>query len=251
MADINQVLNTVFAQLRQQEAALNQLRTSMSGANPNAVRGELNQRIDETRALIADVENRMRASRQDMLRPQTIDDVPGVRTPSWQRVIIPFTQGETSSRVGTVEIPPEGPFVLTQCQPHWRSNDQTNQPTLVGRLLPCTARFIIDNQAGALALSPNITTNIAQIPEFNFRLATSGSGRFWTGQDEISAAAFYGGMPGPLHFGIMGFVDPTDRIQITALPQQAVPHDGAVEFEFHGFQILNSIRMAQILGYAS
>lgn len=100
-----------------------------------------------------------------------IENIPGVRTPKIYEVQIDFDYDDTSLKFNSVEINPEGPFVITQITPLWQIVDselthfanyniktQRFSPagftdadaysTPNGRILPCTAYPMIINCLG-------------------------------------------------------------------------------------------------------
>lgn len=223
----------------------------------------------------------------DSLTPRykDIEDIPGIRTPKWYEVDIEFTYNTSANTVQTksIEINPEGPFVITQITPVWEITDtneahfanhdnnagiSTSVPT--GRVLPCTAFPMLVRNLG-LTNSYNLGYNtpslsqlcnnnpvpvlfnandgpLKDVPEFNFQIEIAGSGRYWTNQP-IPAAAFFGYGGQPMYMGVQGWVERTDRIIIHATPKVAIPHDGKVRFTMHGYQILGHISISEALGY--
>jgi hypothetical protein len=101
-----------------------------------------------------------------------IENIPGVRTPKIYEVLIDFDFEDTSLKFNSVEINPEGPFVITQITPLWQvvdkdlthfANYEIKIPdppdplTFIaadaytspnGRILPCTAYPMIINCLG-------------------------------------------------------------------------------------------------------
>jgi hypothetical protein len=222
----------------------------------------------------------------DSLTPRyrDIEDIPGIRTPKWYEVDIDFAYNTSANTVQTksIEINPEGPFVITQITPVWEILDTENDhfsnindngggttvaPT--GRILPCTAFPMIVRNLGVVnssglgyntpSLSQLCNNNavvspysangpLKDVPEFNFQIEIAGSGRYWTNQ-QIPAAAFFGYGGQPMYMGIQGWVERTDRVIIHATPKVAIPHDGRVRFVMHGYQILGHISISEALGY--
>lgn len=187
---------------------------------------------------------------------KNIDDVPGFKTPYWYCVDIPVVAGAQVESVvtGSAEISPEGPFVITQIVPWFQiTDDGATLTQFNGRVVPCSAGGPIMNQIGGINFGnteSNITSMGNLIPELQFQIEISGSGRYWTNQF-LPAAAFYG-WPQPLFTGIMGWVETTDRVKIHVSPLRAVPAAGIVRFIMHGFQILNpNVRLSRVLGFGS
>lgn len=110
-----------------------------------------------------------------------IENIPGVRTPKIYEVDIDFDFEDTSLKFNSVEINPEGPFIITQITPLWQIVDpnlshfanyqaqQTDGTTISayqtpnGRILPCTAYPMIINclgTANASQLAYNVPTYI-------------------------------------------------------------------------------------------
>lgn len=222
----------------------------------------------------------------DSLTPRykDIEDIPGIRTPKWYEVAIDFTYNTSANTVQTksIEINPEGPFVITQITPVWEITDTTashfsninnnagaNTGAPTNRVLPCTAFPMITRNLGITnssslgyntpslsqlcnnndLVSPYSTNGpLKDVPEFNFQIEIAGSGRYWTNQP-MPAAAFFGYNGQPMYLGVQGWVERTDRIIIHAIPKVAIPHDGRVRFTMHGYQILGHISISEALGY--
>lgn len=243
------VPNDVAAVLRQHKQGIDELTGLI-----RQVQSERDNAQDELRRLRGQIETLrgdIDKSKSSPVRPTSIDDIPGVRLPQWYVVEVPFVVGDTRILFGTVEINPEGPFIITQVQAYWQCNDDgtnTGVAAFQGRVLPVSALQILDNQLGSAALAA-IVPLIAQVPELSFQIEISGSGRFWTNQ-KIYGPSFYG-LSNPLYTGQMGWVDPTDRIKVHVTPELTIPHNGRAIMVFHGFQILRDVRMSQILGSAS
>ena len=203
-----------------------------------------------------------------------IDDIPGVRTPRWYEVDVEFAYGANTLSFNSVEISPDGPFIMTQIQPYFKiTADQTTEydqdlygsavPT--GRILPCSAYPLLlntlGNSIGGASATPFANKQLGDIlgsgtadvdvlgaiPEFSFQIEIAGSGRFWTNRS-IPAPAFYGEY-NPLYTGIAGWVERTDRIVVHCTPEVAVPARGTVKVVFHGYQILGHVSVGQALGY--
>ena len=99
-----------------------------------------------------------------------LDDIPGVRTPKWYQGTIPFDYGDSAEKFVSIDINPEGPFVITKITPLWAVGDGftilggndykyfTNStppaplPTLStvasNRILPCSAYPIVCQNFG-------------------------------------------------------------------------------------------------------
>lgn len=221
-------------------------------------------------------------------RFKEIEDIPGIRTPKWYEVLIPFEQGYDSSLTKSIQINPEGPFIITQITPVWEIASTSNMisyfaNTIVGtlagatilanvpenRILPCTAFPMIVNNLGVTnttgsgyntpSLSQLCSTvsgglgnpfsgPLRDIPEFEFNIEIAGSGRYWT-TGAVPAAAFYGYMGQPLYLASAGWIERTDNIVIHARPLVPIPHYGTVRFCLHGYQILGHISITEALGY--
>jgi hypothetical protein len=263
-------LNTFMSSLQQQIASYK----SQADTDTKQLENEIKRIALELKSLA------------DSLTPRykDIEDIPGIRTPKWYEVDIDFTYNTGANTVQTksIEINPEGPFVITQITPVWEITDDnpdhfsnindnlggtTVAPT--GRILPCTAFPMIVRNLGITnsynlgyntpslsqlcnsnsAVSPYSTNGpLKDVPEFNFQIEIAGSGRYWTNQP-MPAAAFFGYAGQPMYMGVQGWVERTDRIIIHATPKVAIPHDGRVRFTLHGYQILGHISISEALGY--
>lgn len=196
-----------------------------------------------------------------------LDDIAGVRTPKWYDVNIDFTKGDSALKFNSIEIAPDGPFVITQVTPVWEVTDTNPEhfagglvtdsaPT--GRVIPPTAFPFVVNSLGATNTAPSLiglfnTTAptvgaLSDIPEFSLQIEIAGSGRYWTNQP-VSASAFYGYFGQPLFLGVQGWVERTDRIVVHVNPQVSIPHNGRLRVSFHGYQILGHVNISQALGY--
>ena len=243
------------------------------------MRRELSVSSQAGSAKIAAFEKKVSGLERFKAKGQSINDLPGPRTPRWYVVDIDFAYNATASSSGSVEISPDGPFICTQIQPyyfvtdanyeHYQGNFEFNAtnpdplatPLAQGRYLPCTASSILSSNIHNLGIyaavgAPGPSTDaltrpkgpLRDFPEFSFKIQTAGSGAFWTQDKFIPASAFYG-VTDPLYTGIQGFVERTDRIVVYANPETPVPLDGRVRMVFHGFQILGHIDVAEMLGY--
>ena len=220
-------------------------------------RDEFKNLLGNTQQAVRDLQARFDLDKNAAVRPRSIDDIPGVRTPQWYTVEVNFTSGETVTKFGTAEIAPEGPFIITQINPVYQSLDTATSPAdltpLLGRMLPVSATAMFYNQTGNDdGTNPNTPLAVASIaeliPELTFQIEIQGSGRFWTNQ-KVPGAFFYGNS-NPLYTGIMGWIDYSDRIKVQVTPERAIPLTGKVLFGFHGYQILNPVKLTQMLGFA-
>lgn len=210
-----------------------------------------------------------------------LSDIPGVRSPAWYRVDIPFTYGETQTRFGQTQISPVGPFVCTQIQCYYLNADANSEhyryagigPTFytsnaAGRTLPPTSFWDLfgANKNFSLAYIGSLfqrnldAVDFAEItnrevgfgwnyPEFNIQIEIAGSNRYWTGQQKIPAAAFYG-YTNPLFVGFEGVVENTDSIVVHAQPSTSTVNlTGSLVAEFHGYHINAHINVKQLMGY--
>ena len=220
--------------------------------NSTMERDELRQQVSVLRSSVNDFQARFDLDKQSVQRPRSIDDIPGVRTPQWYTVEIDFDAGETVTKFGTSEIAPEGPFIITQINPLYQLLDTTADATTLGRMIPVSGSYAFFNQLASGAAPsttvPQVATAIVDVPEFTFQIEIQGSGRFWT--DLKVPGGFFYGNGNPLYTGIMGWVDYSDRLKIHATPERAVPLKGKVLFGFHGYQILNPVKLTQMLGFA-
>lgn len=244
--------NSVAALLRQHKAGIEELARLYK-----EVRDELSslgrdregavQRVEVLQRALSELEQRTSFDKSSALRPRTIDDVPGVRTPQWYTVEVTFTSGQTATTFNTVEISPEGPFIVNQVQAYWQITDTSDPANGLGRILPVSAATAFFNQLGGTALA-TLIGNISEVPELSFQFEVLGSGRFWTNQ-KVYGAALYGGS-NPLYVAHMGWIDTSDRIKVHVTPEIATPHAGKAIVIFHGFQILTSLRLSQLQGFA-
>jgi hypothetical protein len=233
--------------------------------------------------MTADLKNLVNAFTPNV---KDLDDIPGVRTPKWYQGVITFDYNDNAERFVSIDINPEGPFVITKITPLWAVGNGVvptggnsekyftngsnsfapleNSLVSSGRILPCTAYPFIAQNFGYKNLSVLQSLKnyfyrndafetfnwgvFSDIPEFFFQIEVTGTGKFWTTQP-ISAAALYGCFGNPLHTGVMGWVDRGDRISIRAVPAVAVPHVGRVVFVLEGFQILGDVNISKELGY--
>jgi len=191
-----------------------------------------------------------------------LDDIAGVRTPKWYDVNVNFEYGDNTVKFNSIEINPDGPFVITQVTPVWEILD-TDPDHFVGafaptgRIVPPTAFPMLVNSLGRSNTDPTLGGlfdtaapggPLKDIPEFSLQIEIAGSGRYWTNQP-VSAAAFYGYFGQPLFLGVQGWVERTDRIVVHVTPTVQVPHTGRLRVSFHGYQILGHVNISDALGY--
>ena len=251
--------NAIAAQIRKQSELIASLQAEINNANAHnanlreqglradAFAKTLAKTLEDVSGQLDQLKNAVRGDSGSPTRIRTIDDVPGLRTPQWYPCFVDYQAAADQQSFGTVEISPEGPFVITQVQPYWQCLDATvDGGKLYGRYMPISAFPLTVSNGGATTLA-TFDTNIEEVPEFSLKIQISGSGRFWTSAEKIPGPAFYG-VSNPLYTGQMGWVDPTDRIQVYGIPEKAVPHTGKLWIVFHGFQILNNVRLSQYLG---
>jgi len=210
-----------------------------------------------------------------------LSDIPGMRSPAWYRVDVPFTYGETQTKFGQTQISPIGPFICTQIQCYYLNGDadsshyryRTAAPAFyttnaAGRTLPPTAFWDLfgTNKNTGLAYIGSVfqrnldATDIAftenyqvgygwNYPEFDIQIEIAGSNRYWTGNQKIPAAAFYGYL-NPLYVGFEGVVENTDSIVVHAQPSTSTVNlTGSLVAEFHGYHINAHINVKQLMGY--
>ncbi len=260
-------LQTMVGSLQQQVAAYK----SQTDSDSKQIESEVRRMALELKSLA------------DSLTPRykSIEDIPGIRVPKWYEVLIDFQNGDDTIKTKSIEINPEGPFVITQITPVWEilgtayANISNNDgaggvvqaPT--NRIVPCTAfpmisrNLGITNTTGTGYNTPSLsqlcnsndnvipyTSNgpLSVIPEFAFQIEIAGSGRYWT-NGYIPAAAFFGYNGQPLYLATQGWVERTDRIIVHAKPLVATPEIGRVRFSLHGYQILGHISISEALGY--
>lgn len=218
--------------------------------NTSMERNELRSQVGTLRAQLTDMQARFDLNKQSTERPRSIDDIPGVRTPQWYTVEIEFTAGETVTKFGTSEIAPEGPFIITQINPLFQVLDATDA-NVIGRMIPVSAAAMFYAEVGGTVGTDtvvSVATAAVGVPELTFQIEIQGSGRFWTNL-KVPGAFFYGN-GNPMYTGIMGWVDYSDRIKVHVTPERALPFTGKVLFGLHGYQILNPVKLTQMLGFA-
>ena len=262
-------LEKISQSVRETNLNLQQLQSTITSLQ-NELMSQKSRNLKEeelSRMKISDLNDKMNELDRWSNVIKDLDDIPGVRTPRWYEVDINFPDGnETDTTFNSVEISPDGPFIITQMQPYFQVTDTQAAAGLVGggqitgRILPCSSYPILMNTLGSAFDSATNTLplagdlfntanqNVLQvIPEFSFQIEIAGSGRFWTNR-AIPAAAFYG-QYNPLYTGIAGWVERTDRIVVHVTPNVAVPLKGTVKVVFHGYQILGHVNVGQALGY--
>jgi|LauGreDrversion4_2_1035121.scaffolds.fasta_scaffold69994_3 hypothetical protein len=190
-----------------------------------------------------------------------------------------------SELVGTIGINPDGPFVVTQITPLWQvldiryekyANPWLDYPgnpirvPIIGRYLPISANCLVSNNLGrtnsfslgyntpSLSQLDNQPTTVVppvpeqgiltDIPEFDLEIKITGNGRLWNDQPSVGHA-FYGDGGQPLYTGIAGIFEKNDRITVLAKEKVDVRYYGRLKLSFHGYQILNPIVVADLIGY--
>ncbi len=210
------------------------------------------------------------------INTKDIEAIPGVRTPKWYDVVIEFSYLDSSLKFNSVQINPEGPFVITQITPIWEYGvilqpDVISGAIIIGRTVPCSAFPMIVNNFGITNTSgnggntpsyaqlfnvdprvtfPPLSGVLSSIPEFDFQIEVAGSGKFFTNQP-IPAPAFYGYAESPGFLGVQGWAERGDKVVIHATPTVPVPIQGKVHFVLHGYQILGNVNISESLGYPS
>ena len=204
-----------------------------------------------------------------------LSDIPGMRSPAWYRVNVPFTYGDTQTKFGQTQISPTGPFICTQIQCYYLNEDtdsthyryESPTPTFyttnaAGRTLPATSFWDLFGKyknTGVGFISSIFRRNIETIdfgagngwnyPEFDIQIEIAGSNRYWTGNQKIPAAAFYGYV-NPLFVGFEGVVENTDSIVVHAQPSTSTVNlTGSLVAEFHGYHINAHINVKKLMGY--
>lgn len=176
---------------------------------------------------------------------QSIESVPGARMPQWYVAEKSFTVADTAQQFASVEITPEGPFIITQVAGLYRCVDAVTANAPNGRALPLSA-FRSFGQAvdGATAIA-TLNTNFTMIPEFSVRIEVEGSGRF------LNNVAMPGHMIDPMdspkYTGCLGWVDGSNRLKVFFTPEIALPCSGKAIAIFVGYQILNPIKLGDVL----
>jgi hypothetical protein len=210
---------------------------------------------------------------------KALDTIPGLRTPKWYTVDIPFEYGDTLDKSNEIIISAEGPFVCTQVQTYFLVTDTDTahyplvpRPLLngvppasgtTGRILPCSTydallqNLMFTHFLNMFSTYSSYNETVGGLlrrgygwnyPEFDFKINIEGSGRFWAGS-RVPAPAFYG-FSNPLYLGFPGVVENTDRIVVTAYPTTGTVNlQGVVRMVFHGYQIRGNFNIARELGY--
>lgn len=207
---------------------------------------------------------------------KTLQDIPGLRSPKWYKVEIPFTFGDKQSKFSSVQISATGPFICTQLQAYYRITDTTrehytphNQPSsnfptsnAAGRMLQATAYnatlgyythaykfYSVTSQTDFLSTLFSSYTSFTGLsryegwnyPDFDVSIELANSNRKWTGVQKIPSAALYG-VYGPLHLGCPGLVKSADSLVVHAVPTTNDVHlSGVFTLEFHGYQIGSNV----------
>jgi len=235
-------LQTLITTLQQQLSIL-------KNDNDSSVRS-LQSEITTLQNKLIEVES----SRTPIIRD--LDDIAGVRTPKWYDVNIDFSAGDNTRKFGSIEINPDGPFVITQVTPVFQFADDLtgDNVSLRGRTVPITAFPMVVGNLGGSNTDPtlpdvfNAGGGLDTIPEFSLEVEIAGSGRYWTNQP-VHGACFYGYFGQPLFLGVQGWVERTDRIVVHVSPEIDVPLDGTLRVSFHGYQILGHVNISEALGY--
>ncbi len=283
--DLKQVSGTVQGQLQSQTQMQNALLEIQRSIGD--FKKELSELSTENVGKIDDFAKEIKLL-ANALQPEVrdLDSIPGVRTPKWYQAIISFDYRDNAEKFTSIDVNPEGPFVITQITPLWIVGDGRttiggnlkeyfvngnllNADVIAsGRTLPCTAFPMISKALGytntdgsgsntpsmsqlfyrAPNTDPDTWGVLSDIPEVFFQIQVAGTGKFWTNQP-VSAAAFYGYFGRPLDVGVLGWVDRGDRLTISATPSVTMPHLGRVCVVFHGYQILGDVSISKELGY--
>jgi hypothetical protein len=285
LQEIETHLKKITDTIQRQSVSHSQLQTMVSGLQQQ-VAGYKSQTDSDSKQIESEIKRMALELKSiaDSLTPRykSIEDIPGIRIPKWYEVLVDFERGDNSVKTKSIEINPEGPFVITQITPVWEITATSNAnfaniarggggnveaPT--NRIVPCTAFPMISRNLGITNTTSNgyntpslsqlcnsndtvspYTNNgpLSDIPEFSFQIEIAGSGRYWTNAS-IPAAAFFGYSGQPLYLATQGWVERTDRIIIHAKPLINVPNEGRVRFSMHGYQILGHISITEALGY--
>jgi len=88
----------------------------------------------------------------------------------------------------------------------------------------------------------------SDLPEFDIDVKITGNGRLWT-DIPIAAQAFFGNKGNPVFLGTLGIFEKNDRITVIAKMSKKTEIYGRLKLVFHGYQILNPIILADLLGY--
>ncbi len=270
----SQIQNTLFSLQQQMELVKSKV--------------ELDKQKNETilkhmSVVLADLKNTVKT------KYRTVDDIPGIRVPRWYQVTILFNLAEDFGNPyqaqqileldGSIGISPEGPFIATQVTPLWQPldldpEDYTNialntippsniTNVTIGRYLPATLYGNIAKNLGR----PNTrstgynTPSLGQLddtnpsggvfndlPEFDIDVKITGNGRLWSDLPS-PAQAFFGNKGNPVFLGTLGIFEKNDRITVIAKMTRQSNVYGRLKLVFHGYQILNPIILADMLGY--
>lgn len=182
---------------------------------------------------------------------QSIEAIPGARMPQWYVIEKDINDGAavpaggvTAQTFGSVEVSPEGPFIVTQVAGFWRiTSSLTGEMT--GRLVPMSGfRTFAQGADGTVTLA-TVNTNIVEIPEFAIRFEVDGSGRFWC--NEFMPAHMIDALDHPTYTGCLGWVDGSNRLKCHIDPIIATPNAGTAIIVYVGYQILNPVRLGEVL----
>ena len=274
-------LEKLSQMVRDQNIAMSQLQTTITSLQ-NELMSQKTRNLKEeelSRMKLDELQTKLKAVDRWSNVVRDLEDIPGVRTPRWYEVDVNFERGDNQLRFNSVEISPDGPFVITQLSPYYTYVSDTtdaafanitSSKNVAGRTVACSAYPYLlgalgstNNPQSAVATAPFANALIGDIadvapapaeasplsaiPEFSFQIEIAGSGRFWTNR-AIPASAFYG-ESNPLYSGIAGWVERTDRIVLHVTPETTVPIGGRVRMVFHGYQILGHVSIGQALGY--
>lgn len=244
-AQLRQV-STLSEQAQQQIIALRQQLQSGLGQDSSQVQAQV-QRVQD---VVSELQQKINFDASSLSRPRTIDDIPGIRTPRWYTVEIAVAELSTARANNTINIDPAGPFIVEQIQAMWQYTDTDIVPAgLLGRVLPISAYGMLIANGGQTAIATIITNLVSFVPEISLEIEVSGSGRFWTNQ-KLYGPSLYCAPNNPLYLGTQGWVDTTDAIRTWITPEVAMTFAGKVIVTYHGFQILTSLRISQLLGFA-
>jgi len=275
MATKEQELDMLLAELRELKGTLGRLKAEQDALGSS--RAQQHNKIVDKLDAIDDWTNFIKG----------LDDIPGLRSPAWYRVNIPFEYGATQSAFGTIEISPTGPFVCKQIQMYYQITDTevSHYPpedpglpgvpptyftsTAAGRTMLANSFIATTNEMCRgnyplsslkwqyLASTFSSYNNGLQVnrgvgwnyPEFDVQIEIAGSNRFWTGNQRIPAASFYG-LYNPLYENFEGWVENTDRLVVHAQPTTTTVNlQGVFVAEFHGYHINSHVDVKSLLGY--
>jgi len=277
--ELTKNLQATLDSTQQQNANLSQLQKLIFDLQKEIVSCRENalQNIDAQKQKLSHLSTDLKQIADSVsINTKDIEAIPGVRTPKWYDVYIDFDYLDASLKFNSVQINPEGPFVITQITPIWEYGPLPStvvaQPgsITIGRTVPCSAFPMIVNNFGITntighgnntpsyaqlfntyrSASGGVDGVLAAIPEFDFQIEIAGSGRFFTNQP-IPAPAFYGYFETPNFLGVQGWAERGDKIVIHATPTVPVPTQGRVHFVLHGYQILGNVNISESLSYPS